>query len=126
MASFRCPECHKEKTENVTGHILSSVLPTITCTCECGHIYQASLEWRDADDTAGGATDTPEVAPDTPESGPTESVAMPSDGWKAEVQEPNDVVLDSPLTMDSVGPATVTCPNCGRNSLKQRSVPGAV
>jgi len=105
-ALFRCPECKQEQSENVTAHILSSVEPTITRTCQCGHTYQALLEWKDesestevdaplemASDEAGMASEPPE-----------EPAFDETSSEKAEI--------DAPLTLDRVGLSLITCPNC--------------
>jgi|GEM_PF-3341315 len=115
MAELRCPECGQKKNENVTGHLLSSVSPTITCTCECGHIYRADLEWKDSEDVGAEEKHGPEAASEsleTSEPDHAEPLAMVSDRREAEESQSDDRALDGPLSMEGVGSETITCPNC--------------
>ncbi|CAB5160478.1 hypothetical protein D3OALGA1CA_5024 [Olavius algarvensis associated proteobacterium Delta 3] len=111
-ALFRCPECHKEKTDNVTGQLLSSVSPTITRTCDCGHIFQASLEWKDSEDTGVVETDASKAVSDAPKSHEAGPEAMQPDELVLEGQVSHEPVSDSPLAIEGVGLAMITCPKC--------------
>ena len=105
-ALFRCPECSKEKTENVTAHILSSVEPTITCTCECGHVYSAVLEWKDESEAAS-KDDPIEMASDE-----AVSASAPSHEPLPMEDTSDTPEMEGPLTLEGIGLAMITCPNC--------------
>jgi hypothetical protein len=45
-ATFRCPECGKAKTADVSQHAASDKRITVTCTCVCGHKFRCRLEKR--------------------------------------------------------------------------------
>ena len=45
-ATFRCPQCGKAKTADVSQHAASDSKITVTCTCVCGHKFRCRLEKR--------------------------------------------------------------------------------
>jgi hypothetical protein len=45
-ATFRCPQCGKAKTADVSQHAASDKRITVTCTCVCGHKFRCRLEKR--------------------------------------------------------------------------------
>lgn len=41
-----CPQCHKNKTIDVSGHKKTDKIAVLDCQCECGHSYEVMLERR--------------------------------------------------------------------------------
>lgn len=46
IATFRCPQCGKTKTADVSRQTASDKKITVTCTCVCGHKFRCRLEKR--------------------------------------------------------------------------------
>jgi hypothetical protein len=46
MATFKCPECNKTKTTNVSRFRNIQQAVRVKCKCPCGHTYSALLERR--------------------------------------------------------------------------------
>ena len=45
-ATFRCPQCGKAKTTDVSQYTLTDKKITVNCTCACGHQFRCRLEKR--------------------------------------------------------------------------------
>jgi hypothetical protein len=45
-ATFRCPECGKAKTSDVSQYAVTDQKITVNCTCTCGHRFRCRLEKR--------------------------------------------------------------------------------
>jgi hypothetical protein len=45
-ATFRCPQCGKTKTADVSQQAKSNKRISVTCTCVCGHKFRCRLEKR--------------------------------------------------------------------------------
>lgn len=45
-ATFRCPQCGKAKTADVSQHASTEKKITVNCTCVCGHQFRCRLEKR--------------------------------------------------------------------------------
>ena len=45
-ATFRCPQCGKAKTSDVSRYAVTDQKITVNCTCTCGHQFRCRLEKR--------------------------------------------------------------------------------
>ncbi|GAB6905643.1 Type IV pilus assembly PilZ [Desulfosarcina cetonica] len=45
-ATFRCPQCGKAKTADVSRYLGTDKNVTVNCTCGCGHRFRCRLEKR--------------------------------------------------------------------------------
>jgi hypothetical protein len=45
-ATFRCPQCGKAKTSDVSRYAVTDQKITVNCTCTCGHRFRCRLEKR--------------------------------------------------------------------------------
>ncbi|BBO91228.1 PilZ domain-containing protein [Desulfosarcina ovata] len=45
-ATFRCPQCGKAKTADVSRYVATNKKVTVNCTCACGHRFRCRLEKR--------------------------------------------------------------------------------
>ncbi|MCP3874845.1 MAG: hypothetical protein GY699_17040 [Desulfobacteraceae bacterium] len=43
-ARFACPECHREKTMQLSEYKLKRQCTKVKCKCQCGHVYIVILE----------------------------------------------------------------------------------
>jgi hypothetical protein len=101
-ATFRCPECGKTRTTDVSRYANTDKKITVTCTCVCGYRFQCRLEkrrqYRKGADLPGRFTLIGEKGPE--DSGLIKIVDISSTGLKLKMSVPRNFPVGSRLLVE--------------------------
>lgn len=102
LATFRCPECGKAKTANVSQYAGGDKRITVTCTCACGHRFRCRLEkrkqYRKGADLPGRFTLVGETGPE--DSGLVKVVDISTTGLKLKMSVPRTFPIGATLVVE--------------------------
>ena len=101
-ATFRCPECGKTRTADVSQYTATDKKITVTCKCACGHRFRCRLEkrrqYRKGADLPGRFTLIGENGPE--DSGLVKVVDISSSGLKLKMNVPRAFPVGTRLLVE--------------------------
>ena len=101
-ATFRCPQCGKAKTADVSRYATTEKKIMVNCTCACGHQFRCRLEkrkqYRKGSDLSGRFTLLGERGPE--DSGLVKVVDISTTGLKLKMTVPRVFPLGAILLIE--------------------------
>lgn len=101
-ATFRCPQCGKTKTSDVSQYANIDKKITVTCTCVCGHQFRCRLEkrkqYRKGANLPGRFTLMGQTGPD--DTGVVTVVDLSTTGLKLKMNAPRDFPIGATLLVE--------------------------
>lgn len=101
-ATFRCPQCGKAKTADVSRYAATDKKITVNCTCGCGHQFRCRLEkrkqYRKGSDLPGKFTLLGKDGPE--DTGLVKVVDLSTTGLKLKMTVPRDFPVGATLVVE--------------------------